>query len=154
MQCDTVKPITFPSPQVCMKLLQSHLSNTLLQKAHWLNNLNQQLLLILPMEFDGHVKVAGVHRSLLILEADSPVWATKIRFLSYEITKQLSVKTDLKLKSIKVNIQPNASLRKKPIRKKPYISKYSAHQLESLADSIKYPRLQEALAKLAKRYRK
>lgn len=133
-----------------MKSIRSQLPNALLQKASQLKALNQELLLILPMEFDGHIQVAGVHRSLLTLEADSPVWAAKIRYLTYEITKQLSSKTGLKIKSIKVTVQPSTESKKDSIRKKPYISKYSAHQLESLANSITYPRLQQALKRLAK----
>ena len=136
-----------------MKSLGSQLPSTLLHQAKRLRQLNQHLLLILPLELHGHVQIAAFHHSLLVLEAESPVWATKARYFSREIANHLSEKTGLSVKSVKFTIQPTASTQSRTSRKKPYISKNSAHQLESLAKSTEDPRLKQSLAKLAKRGR-
>ena len=133
-----------------MKSLSSKLPHTLVQQARWLHDLNQQLLLILPLEFEGHVQLAGLHHGILTLEADSPAWAAKTRYLTHEISKQLAHKTGLTIKSVKLVIRPSSGTQTKRQRKNPYISKQSAHQLKSLARVIEHGPLKNALNKLAK----
>jgi hypothetical protein len=134
-----------------MKSLGSQLPSILVQRSKLLDELNQQFLMLLPLEFHGHVQIASLHRSFLTLEADSPVWAAKTRYLTDEIKKQFSTKTGERIKSIKLIIRPQHVPTKKSRRKIPYISKYSAHQLETLAHSIKHPGLENSLSRLAKR---
>jgi hypothetical protein len=134
-----------------MKSLDSQIPAILKQRANWLRELNQNLYSVLPLEFHGHVQVASLHRDLLILEADSPVWASKIRYHSNDLSRRLSVKTGLTIKSIKLRIQPAQTKPDAVKRKSLSISGHSAHQFESLAKSVKHPELKKALLKLSRR---
>jgi hypothetical protein len=137
-----------------MKSLGSHLPSTLKQRANRLRELNRHLYSILPAEFHGHIQVANLHRDLITLEADSPAWASRVRYHSNDLTRRLSVTTGLTIKSLKLRIQPAAS---KPgqIKRKPLtISGHSARRFESLAGAISHPDLKRALLNLSKRNQK
>ncbi|MBN1378458.1 MAG: DUF721 domain-containing protein [Gammaproteobacteria bacterium] len=134
-----------------MKPLGSKLPSILKQRANWLLELNQHLYTVLPAEFHSHVQIAGLHRSLLTLEADSPVWAAKVRYQGNDLARQLSVKTGLTIKSVKLLIQPKKTIPEAVKRNPLTISSHSAHQFESLAKSIKHPDLKRSLLKLARR---
>ena len=134
-----------------MKTLGSNLPSTLKQRANWLNELNRHLQSVLPVEFHGHVQVVSLQHNHLTLEADSPNWASKIRYQSNEIANLMSIGTGLTIKTVHTSIRPatakNLSEKRLPLA----ISPQSAQQFSALAKSIEHPGLKQALAKLAQR---
>lgn len=134
-----------------MKTIGSQLPNFLKKKASGLRELNLHLQVALPAEIHRHVQVAGLHHEILTVEVDSPVWASKIRYLANNLVKQLSTTTGLTIKSVKILIRPTACELNRITRKPLAISGTRAGQFKSLAKSIKHPGLKSALSKLAQR---
>lgn len=134
-----------------MKPLGSQLPNTLKQRANQLRELNRHLFSILPAELHGHIQVAALNRSTLTLEADSPAWAAKARYIGNDIARRLSGKTGLTIKSVKLLVQPVNMWNKSTSHHPLPLSRHTSNRLQSLAKSIEHPALKRALLKLAGR---
>ena len=98
-----------------------------------------------------HTRVANFRDGYLIIECDSAVWATRLRYILPDITQKLLKHRDLRdLTHIEWNIQPlfhtpNTQLSQPP----PMLSSASAALLKNAADTIQVKPLQEALLRIA-----
>jgi hypothetical protein len=134
-----------------MKSLGYHIPPLITQKLAQLQVLNQALYEIIPIEFLGHVHTAGLENGILHICVDSPVWATRLRFQQQAITRQLSDKIKLTIKSLRILVKPAAVSIPSSYTRKPYFSRSSADLLKGLGNNTQDPQLREALLKLAKR---
>ncbi|HEY3486926.1 MAG TPA: DciA family protein, partial [Gammaproteobacteria bacterium] len=112
-----------------------------------LQKVNRALYEIIPIEFLGHIQVAGYPQNgALHIYADSPAWATKLRFYKSTIAAGLTLHTGLPVKSVQISIHPQIGGRDRPPPKKPSFSRNSAQLLAVLAKNTADPELKRALS--------
>ena len=78
----------------------------LVAQARVLMKLEAQLQQLLPARLRDHCRLLAVNGQTLVLAADSPVWAARLRFHTYQLVKQLSVPRTVKLRSIRIRVRP------------------------------------------------
>jgi hypothetical protein len=134
-----------------MKSLGSCIPTPIALQLAQLQKINRALYEIIPIEFLGHIQTAGNPQTgILHIYADSPAWATKLRFYKPAIVSGLTAHTGLAIKSVLISIHPKAVNHKAASLKKPHLSKNSAHLLATLAKNTDDPELKRALSALAK----
>jgi len=90
-------------------------SNTLLgqivQKAKQLQTLEQQMRAHLAADLAKHCKVANYHHGCLVIETDSAVWATRLRYSTPDLLTSLRQEEKLyQLRSIRHYVRPKVPL--------------------------------------------
>lgn len=131
-------------------LKESRQFSFLLQKAQRLTDTGSLLQGLLPAPLNEHITVANTHHNTLILEVESAVWATQLRFYIPELLKKLQLIPEMSfLKEVSFYVRPGER-EIPPLEKKgPMMSLRSADLLREIADSIEDPALKEAMRKLA-----
>ena len=103
----------------------------------------------LPGDLARHCVAARCDGERLVLHTDSPVWASRLRFLSAELRSLL--KTDIAtLREVKVRLSPARTVAPRPRRP----ARRSARGAEIVGESAEHTpsaALGEALARLARR---
>lgn len=134
-----------------MKSLGTYIPSPIATQLAQLHKINRALYEIIPIEFLGHIQVAGnPQNGTLHIYADSPAWGTKLRFYKSSITDGLTGRLGLNVKSVLISIHPKAGERKARSPKKPSLSRNSSQLLASLAKNTEDPELKRALSALAK----
>lgn len=133
-----------------MKFLGTHIPLPIASHLAQLQKLNRALYEFVPIEFLGHIQAAGLQNSILHIYADSPAWATKLRFYKPNIAAGLTTHMGSAIKSVRISVYPQNGDRKRHSFKKPSLSRNSAQLVASLARSIEDPELKRALSALAK----
>lgn len=107
---------------------------------------------LLPSPLKEHCRVLSVRGAALVLAADSPVWAARLRFHSPELVKQLEHIQSVKLRTVQVRVRP---VDKPPAagkrQNRPHLSAGSSLALEQTARGVTDPGLKAALLRLARR---
>lgn len=134
--------------------LDSKLNTTIRQQAQRLERLTQLLEMRLPPECNQHFHVASMRDRLVVVLADSPVWAARLRQLGPEILAILQQQASDRLQHIQVKSRPASTAaqtgRGAPrINPKRRISSESLRLIEQAAAGIGDDRLRAALKKLA-----
>lgn len=129
----------------------------LLQDKPTLNHLEQEIsaqqtLLadirrILPGELAAHCVSARLHGQRLVLHTDSPVWASRLRFLAAELTSLLE-NSGRSLREIKIKLLPASIQRSKPPNPA-YRSRTAAHIVAESAQHVESAALRLALQRLS-----
>jgi hypothetical protein len=100
----------------------------------------------------SHVQLANYRNSLLILQTDSPVWASKLRYLVPELIKQCQLHPSFQsLRDIRILVAPFRAEAKPVKRPQPRLSAASRQLLESTAENITDPELKASLLRLSRR---
>jgi hypothetical protein len=134
-----------------MKSLDSYISTPIASQLAQLQKINRALYEIVPIEFLGHIQVAGNPQSgTLHIYADSPAWAAKLRFYKPSIASGLTSHAGFVVKALRISIHPKLGERKTAAPKKPSLSRHSAQLLACLANNTEDPELKRALTALAK----
>lgn len=96
------------SPEAISKVLgKSGSLKRLAEQCHTLQALERLLLQQLPPELAQHTRVASHHEHTLVLHADSPVWASQLRFHSRSLLEGLRQHPGLQtLSQIRVRTVP------------------------------------------------
>lgn len=108
---------------------------------------------VLDQPLRAHVAVANLRDGHLILQADSPVWASRLRLQLHEIRSVLDQRsTGPRLTGISLITRPNPSVGPviTPRRRLP-ISDTTRNLLNAVADDIDNPGLRRALQRIAQR---
>jgi hypothetical protein len=88
----------------------------------------------------------------LVLAADSPVWAARLRFHAPQLVKQLNRSQTVKLRTIRIRVRPPERLVPAERRKATiHRSKNSTAALQQVAQTVSDPGLKSALLRLANR---
>ena len=128
----------------------------LVTKARFMGKLNQEFLKNIPAPINLHVQLAYINGSKLHVIADSPAWATKLRFMSSHL-----------IPTLKKNIQyfqyvNEISITTKPLTEKSdnrritrtrHLSLEAKNCLENMASGIDNEKLQRSLRRLANRHK-
>lgn len=107
---------------------------------------------LLPSPLKEHCRVLSVRGAALVLAADSPVWAARLRFHSPRLVKQMDHIQTVKLRTVQVRVRPvdkaPAAVKR---QNKPYLSAGNSLALEQTARGVTDPGLKAALLRLARR---
>ena len=128
-----------------------------LQHARYLQRLNEVLGEHLDPTLAQHCELANIRADTAVLQADSPVWAAKLRYQIPTILELLNATdfivelTPTRLTHIQLRVQPVYQPYTGPTLSGPYLSQRSAELLQSVADTIPDPRLKQALSRLSRR---
>ena len=133
------------------KLLNSGAHSRLLAQARLLVELDAQLQTLLTPPLQQHCRVLAVREPVLVLAADSPVWAARLRFHSPQIIRQLSLPRSLRLRSIRVRVRPPESDRPAGLNPARRVGHRGAAAIQQAADTVSDPALKTSLLKLASR---
>lgn len=124
----------------------------LLARSRELRKMDNLLAELLPAPLNSHCRVLSIKNTMLVLAADSPVWAARLRFHAPHLVKQLAQQPSGKRCTIHVRVRPPESALVPPPRKpglRPGIQGIAA--LQQAAQTISDPKLKTALLKLANR---
>jgi hypothetical protein len=134
------------------KLLGASQYSRLVNQARVLKTLEEFLLELLPADLNTHCRLLAIREDTLVLAADSPVWASRLRFHSPQLLKQLNHTQSVKLRTVQIRVRPPEPFipdeRHKTSRQR---SKNSTAALQQVAQAISDPGLKSALLRLANR---
>ncbi|UCC55332.1 MAG: DUF721 domain-containing protein [Gammaproteobacteria bacterium] len=134
------------------KLLGKSELSRLLGHARSLKKLDAELHDLIPPPLGDHCRILSIRDDTLVLAADSPVWAARLRFQATQLAKQLSDRRTVNLRTVRVRVRPPESRHKAPpARKHIPISRKNFHALRQAAREITDPGLRAALLRLASR---
>jgi len=128
----------------------------LVTKARFMGKLNQEFLKNIPTPINLHVQLAHVHGTKLHVIADSPAWATKLRFMSTHLipTLKKNIQYFQYVKEMTVSARPiNAKQEKRKIPRERCISNTAKDCLKNMAEGLDNKDLQESLLRLAKQHK-
>ena len=128
----------------------------LVTKARFMGTLNQEFLKNLPSPINLHVQLAHVHGSKLHVIADSPAWATKLRFMSAHIipTLRRNIQYFQYVKEMDISTRPiNAKDKKIKRAHSRHISSSAKNCLENMAAGLDNEDLKQSLLRLAKQHK-
>lgn len=140
------------NPLQIRKLLGGSQYSRLISQARTLMALEVLLQELLPDPLRTHCHLLAIRDETLVLAADSPVWAARLRFHAPQLVKQLSRNQTVKLRTIRIRVRPpERNVPEKcpgPMRQ---LSKNSTAALQQVAQNVSDPGLKTALLRLANR---
>jgi hypothetical protein len=122
----------------------------LLAHAARLESLSRQISAWLPEPLAEHARVANVDPQRLVLQTDSPAWATRLRYLAPPLLAYLKQQPDLAgLLNVQVRIRPAASGTADRPGRRPQFSRLASESLQAAAEGHSDAELRDALIRLA-----
>jgi len=139
-------------PSKINKLTGGSRYTQLLSRARELMALDKQLHDLVPTPLNDHCKILTVSGKTLILAADSPVWAARLRFHSPRLLKQLASHHAVDIRSVRIRVKP-ADRPSPPARRQAMRgpTPRGAAALKQVARTISDPALKSGLLRLANR---
>jgi hypothetical protein len=134
------------------KLLERSEISRLLSRARAFGELDALVQELIPSPLNAHCRVLAVRDDILVVAADSPVWAARLRYQSPQLVKQLSGVSSVKIRTVQVRVrasEPSPDSRMTPIRQPVSVSNSMA--LKQAARSVTDAGLKAALLRLAGR---
>lgn len=107
---------------------------------------------LLDSELAAHCRVLNCYDDQLVIAADSPVWATRLRYHTAALPDALASVTGQRFSRVVTRVSP-PGVRQTPVvpsRPAPGMSTSAARQLESVAATVMDPELAAALRRLAR----
>jgi hypothetical protein len=140
------------NPLQVKKLLGGSQYSRLVSQARALLGLDGLVQELLPDALKTHCRVLSVRDETLVLAADSPVWAARLKFHSSQLVKQLNRQQTVKLRTVRIRVRPPEKQLETERRNTPLkLGINSATALRQAADSVSDPDLKSALLRLANR---
>ena len=133
-------------------LLERSEISRLLSRARALGELGALVHELIPSPLNDHCRVLSVRDDTLVVAADSPVWAARLRYQSSQLVKQLSRVSSVKLRTVQVRVRASEEPpdgRMTPIRQP--VSGRNSMALKQAARSVTDAGLKAALLRLASR---
>lgn len=129
---------------------QSKLGN-LYEQAQYIQNLKVKLSKYLGPPLNEHCVLANYKNTVLVMHADSPAWATKLRFSTPAIISYMQRECHLNtLKTIRVKVIPAKNkVKKNPVRRLT-LSNKSTKLIADIANSMTDHDLRSSLLKLTR----
>lgn len=136
-------------------LLDRGEASRLLSRARALRKLDAMVHELIPAPLNAHCRVLAIRDDILIIAADSPVWAARLRYETARLTRQLAGISDMMLRTVQVRVRASGqavpgsriSSARQPL------SRRNAMVLKQAARSISDVGLRTALFRLADRRR-
>lgn len=118
------------------------------ERARDMMQLQRSLQRVLPANATDHWRLARLDRDELALVAESPAWASQLRFRSAALLEQAGRLTDGRPRRCRITVDPPRLARR---GSPPHLSASGAESLRAAARTTDDPRLREALLRLASR---
>jgi hypothetical protein len=107
---------------------------------------------LLPEPLKARCHLLAIRDETLVLAADSPVWAARLRFHAPQLVKQLNRSQTVKLRTIRIRVRPPEKRASTECHKTTiHRSKNSTAALQQVAQTVSDPGLKTALLRLANR---
>jgi len=140
-------------PSKINKLTGGSRYTQLLSRARELMALDKRLHELIPTPLNEHCRTLTVSGTTLILAADSPVWAARLRFHASGLVKQLADYPRLNIRAVRVRVKPAQRLSPPgKHHRMPALTSRGAASLKQAAHSISDPALKAGLLRLARRH--
>ncbi|MDD3449564.1 MAG: DUF721 domain-containing protein [Gammaproteobacteria bacterium] len=123
----------------------------LLERVRLLQRVENLLRKILGADMAGHCRAGGIAGGRLVLLADSPVWATRIRYAVPALLEQLGDAGDVPVREIQVRVGRLGIARGKAPRRARPLGEETARNLRETAEAVGDEALRAALLRLARR---
>lgn len=122
----------------------------LIAHADDLARLQRQVHALMDPELAAHCRVADLTRDTLVLEVDSPAWATRLRYQGNGLLRTLRASPELAaVTQLRTCVRPPQAPAAK--ERRAHLSEQGAEALRRAADVIDDPALSAALRRLAER---
>ena len=126
-------------------------ASLILKHVNFINQLQSELHKYLGPPLNTHCKIANYKKDILILHADSPGWAAKLRYITPDISSFLQQQFQLtSLKTIRVKVQPVSKEPIKTSKKRIILSSTSAKLINDVAKTIPDHALRTSLLKISR----
>ncbi|MGD8843796.1 MAG: DUF721 domain-containing protein [Gammaproteobacteria bacterium] len=99
------------------EIIGKRVQSRLVSRARALMDLDAQLQHLLPDTLRPHCRLLAVNGTTLVLAADSPAWAARLRFHTHQLARQLTPPGGVKLRGIRIRVRPpqkSAPYRRQP----------------------------------------
>jgi len=144
--------VSAKKPQSIANLLSKSTFQQLLRRTNAIERLNSLLKQVVSSPLKEHCQAVGVAAGKLLIQTDSPVWASRLRYQQQGILALLKKNDELSfLTGLSIQVRPEAGKKNPTKRKAAAPSADSAAQMDRLAEEIHDPKLKEALRKIARR---
>jgi hypothetical protein len=80
---------------------------SLVERARFLKQLNRSIQAMLPQTLSKHVQVANLRGDCLVMLADSPIWATRLRYQRQAVLDGLWQAHSIRCRLLEVKVQPD-----------------------------------------------
>lgn len=80
---------------------------SLVEQARFLRQLDRSILAALPEPLSKHVRVANLRGDSLVMLADSPLWATRLRYQRQTVLDGLWQSHSIRCRLLEVKVQPD-----------------------------------------------
>jgi hypothetical protein len=80
---------------------------SLVERARLLGRLDRSIRSSLPPTLSSHVRVANLRGDCLVMLADSPTWATRLRYLRQSVLDGLWQTHSIRCRVLEVKVQPD-----------------------------------------------
>ncbi|MGE0482801.1 MAG: DciA family protein [Gammaproteobacteria bacterium] len=108
----------------------------------------------LPPALVGHVRLGPIDNGSLVLFASSPVWASKLRFVTPQLLADLPTAAEFStVRSIRVRVRSREENNQPHRTERPRMGQSAGRDIRAQAATIGDERLREALERLARRAR-
>ncbi len=118
-----------------------------------LEQVDAALAEVLDPAVRAHVRAIGLDGGILTLLADSPAWATRLRFLAPMLREELAGVGPLERVAIVARPVSPERVLEPPVRQAASLSEETATLLESIADGIADSALSESVRRVARHRR-
>lgn len=88
------------------EIIGSRIQSRLVTQARALMALDAQLQQLLPDALRPHCRLLAVNGTTLVLAADSPAWAARLRFHTHQLVRELTPPGGVKLRGIRIRVRP------------------------------------------------
>ncbi len=124
----------------------------LAEAARRAGKLEQTLRRALPADLQPHLRGAHLRDATLVILADGPAWATRLRFLEPELKAALDARTRRDIRRVAVRVQlPDPASRPKPAPQPRVLSAAASAARDASSARVKDPKLAAAFTRLARR---
>lgn len=121
----------------------------LTERARMLGRLTAEVRRLAP-EIGRHCRVANLRAGMLVIQVDSPAWATRLRYQGPALVRQLQRRGHSEVQEVRIQVAPEAGPRV-PAQRRPRLSSASGELLQQTADAVEGDALRAALRRLAGR---
>lgn len=126
---------------------------TLMQHIDFLKGLEQKLTLFLDHPLNKHCRIANFTNDTLLLHADAPAWASRIRYHTPQILRFLQNECGLdSLKTIRIKVIPSSAQTPRLPDKRWKLDKNTASLICQSASSVTDEPLKRMFLKISKHH--
>jgi len=126
-------------------------TKSIIAKAKQISQVNLIVNQLLDHQLSEHVYASSTNNNQLTLVVDSPVWATRLRYIQNEIInglKKFTISKNINRIVIKVRPMEFRPKQNKPIKRQMTISASSASQMQEELESISDTSLKKSLKRI------